>query len=270
MTIVTQLSVPNPQSAGLPAYQLPTPGERAILAHPNVRNWWRADRGLTAEGWKCWKTGKPLAKERASVPARRKLGAYNDQDACVFTPTTQLWAPNVVPVGGPYSIVAAGRAGTNDSAFLAGGATQASTAKMYLRHQSVTGNGRVAFFHNYEDGSDATKRSLLAASMSHMYEAGPMLMIGSHDHLAAAVMGLRINGGHIVDMTGNPAEALTPNVCGELHVGGVNAFGAAIGGAVENGDLRHIIICDVGLHVATELRDLIETELNSQDDYWVA
>lgn len=270
MTIISTWPYANPDSAGLPVFDLPTAGERAIFENPAVLRWWRADSGVSADGWRCRKTGDAgvLVPERDGMPARMKLAAYSGRDALVFSATSQLWddGKNLFPTGGPFSLVVVGRAGPNDAAYLVGAATDGNTAITMMTHQSqVAANGRTIFNVN---SAGIVAGNNLTSTSTHYYADGPMLMIGSHDPGGAVKMGLRIDGGTGDNLTGSPANAGFPNPHAQMHVGGVNAFGAAISGALDGGDIAEILLLSVALHVDTSLRTNIETLMRARYGLW--
>lgn len=270
MTIISTWPYANPDSAGLPAFALPTAGERAIFDNPAVLRWWRADSGFAADGWRCRKTGDAglLVPERDGMPTRSRMAAYGGRDALVFSASSQLWddGKNLFPTGGPFSLVVIGRAGPNDAAYLAGAATVGSTAITMLTHQSQTaGNGRTSFTVN---AAGAIAGNGLTSTSSRYYADGPMLMIGSHDPGGTVKMALRNNGGTVDNITGSPSNAGAPNPHAQMHVGGVNAFGSAISGALDGGDIAEIMLLNVALHVDTTLRTNIETLMLARYGLW--
>ncbi|WP_303758337.1 hypothetical protein [Sphingobium yanoikuyae] len=266
MTIVTRRSVSNPESAGLPALELPTASEVALLENGNVLRWWRASQGYNADGWACWKTGAELIIERDAMPARQTLAAYNNKPALVFSAATQLYGAGLFPTDTPYSLVVVGRAGPNDNAFLAGATKVGNTNKSMVWHTGATGDGRVGFTHEYADNSGP--QSLIATSANRFFTDGPMCIIGSHDASNVNKLGLRIDGGSVFNGLSSPGGTSTPNTSPDLHVGGVNATGSAIGGGMDGGDIAEILVLNTALHLNTALRDTVEAMVNERYALW--
>ena len=266
MTIGTRRPVANPESAGLPVFDLPTADELALMESANVLRWWRASQGYSADGWECWKTGATLIKERDAMPSRQTLAAYNSKPALVFSSTTQLYGAGLFPIGGPYSLVVVGRAGPNDNAFLAGGSKVGSTNKTMLSHNGATGDGKAGFTHEYADNSGP--QSLIATGINRFYADGPMCIIGSHDATNVNRMGLRIDGGTVFNSVSSPSGTTVANASPDLHVGGVNATGSAISGAIDGGDIAEILLLDSALHINTSLRATVEAVMNARYALW--
>ncbi len=266
MTVVTRRPVINPESAGLPVLELPTALEVALLESGSVKHWWRASQGLSADGWACWKTGAQLLIERDAMPARQTLDAYNGKEALIFSAATQLYGPGLFPVDSSYSMVIVGRAGPNDNAFLAGATKAGTTNKTMLWHTGGAGDGRVGLTHEYADNSGP--QSLIATNAGRFYAAGPMCIIGSHDPANVNRLGLRIDGGTVFNGISSPAGTDVFNSSPDLHIGGVNAIGSAISGAMDGGDIAEIFLLNTALHINTSLRDTIEAMINDRYDLW--
>ncbi|WP_438853178.1 hypothetical protein [Brevundimonas nasdae] len=69
-TTVRTLSYASPDAAGLAPIVLPAPRERNIMAHPQLKNWWRGDAGVDVPNkrWRCRKTDAPLIPSKTNFP----------------------------------------------------------------------------------------------------------------------------------------------------------------------------------------------------------
>lgn len=262
-TILHQLSYTHAPSAGLTPVDI-TDAELALMAAPELLYWWRADTGFSAFGWDCRKTGNRLVAERSGLPTEQTLAAYNDKASLLFSDSTQLWdnGENLMPVGGDMSMLAVGRAGVEDGAFLVGGAKSGEDPCKLVHQSQVAANGAIRASFN-DDGSTVGNHSVVAAA-EYYYADGPNLIIGSHSPTGDTKQALTVNN---VTATGNPSLAGTANAASELHVGGVNVYGSAISGGL-TGDLAEIMIWNAALHVRTDLRALVQGYVNARYAIW--
>lgn len=241
--------------------------ELTLFGSPLLRNWWRADIGFGTFGWSCIKTGRRLLPERTAMPTLTTMAAHNNREALIFSPTRQLWAPDIVPVGGDMSLLCVGTAGTNDNARLVGAAL-AGQLSSYISHVSQTA-AAYAFrsYVNYVEGGNATSYSAGAAG-AYDSANGPFLSYLSHAPGAATrrtVIGVNDSDVGAANTTGSS----TPNACSELHVGGVNPYGDAILGSIDNnGYVAEVMVFECALDLEPGLLATAKRYANERYALW--
>lgn len=264
-TNLRRLPFVNPDSVGLPGMPL-SQDEIDLMNAIDLLHWWDAGHGFDADGWRCRKTGAILVQEKTNMPALQlALAAYNGAPSLLFTDgNRQLWdnGENLFPTG-EFTLAVVGRPGPNDNAFIAGAATIGQTATTrFIASGADASDGSSNILVN--DGS-TTGAQLGLTAVSHKFADGPALVEMSNrpQPLASAgnqtaIRRLLVSTGVISGIEGDTLGGEVPNAHREFHVGGVNPYGSATGGALQGGDIGSIFIFSTALHFDSSLRDLFE------------
>jgi hypothetical protein len=262
-TLMRRLPHINPDSIGLPSIA-PTQDEIDLLGAQGLLHWWDAGSGYSAKGWRCRKTGALLVPERTSRPTLNAAdAAYNGTASlAIANGNAQLWdkGANLYPLG-EHTLLVAGRGGPAQNSFPVGAATigQATTTRYQF---SSTGGQN--FIVNSGPPAGPSRAGPLPV---HPYAEGPVVTLMSHKPQAAggaekavAVRRIDVATGATVEVLDDPANCELGNVHREMHVGAVNPYGSAAGGAVVGGDIAIIMLLSRASHLADNLalRDLAE------------